>query len=107
MHRVIILLILYLVTPQASAGHAKGKIASIEVSNNVHVIMFSLSTAINDTPRCNESGRFSIDLRKPSGNAAYMSLLEAKREEYLVVVEGLNTCANDWKSEDIKSITLE
>ena len=88
------------------AGNATGKITSIFVADNSDAVLFMLDSQINDTPRCNEAKRFSIGLRKPAGMAAYMAILEAKREGYEVSVEGLNTCINEWKSEDIKNILL-
>lgn len=88
------------------AGNATGNVASIYVADDSPTVLFTLTSAINDTPRCNEAQRFSIGLRKPGGMAAYMAILEAKKEGYEIRVEGLNTCTNEWKSEDIKNITL-
>ena len=90
----------------AFAGTATGKIATIYVADNDTAVLFTLTSPIKNTPRCNEGERFSLNLRKPGGMAAYMALLEAKRQDYDVAVEGLNTCANEWKSEDIKNIEL-
>lgn len=69
-------------------------------------VPFVIAAPIDDSPRCNESGRFSISLRKPGGMAAFMALLEAKKQGYEVTVEGLNTCTNEWKAEDAKNIVL-
>ena len=66
----------------------------------------SLAGDNKDTPRCNENGRFALSLRKFGGMASYMALLEAKREKYEVRVEGLNTCGNHWKSEDVLDIQI-
>ncbi len=38
--------------------------------------------------------------------ATYTAILEAKKQGYKVTVEGLNTCANEWKSEDLKNIKI-
>lgn len=90
----------------ALAGSATGKITTITVADHAIAVLFALAAPIEGTPRCNESQRFSLNLKKPGGRAAYMALLEAKQHGYTVRVEGLNTCANEWKSEDSKSITL-
>jgi len=88
------------------AGEASGLVSSIYIADDSASILFKLDADIKRTPRCNESGRFSLNLIKRGGMAAYMALLEAKREKYTVLVEGLNTCANHWKSEDILNIQL-
>ena len=104
----ILFLIAVLVYPGfALAGSATGKITSIFVANNSASVLFMLDSLINDTPNCNEAKRFSIDLRKPGGMAAYMAILEAKKYGFEVRTEGLNTCINEWNSEDIKFITLK
>ncbi len=96
----------FLLHSVAVAGHPTGKIASISVADNSTAVLFTLSSAISDTPRCNEGQRFSIALHKPGGAAAYTAILEAKQQGYEVSVEGLNSCGNEWKSEDIKTIIL-
>jgi hypothetical protein len=90
-----------------AAGSATGRVAAITVSNDDYAILFQLDKPIEKTPRCNESQRFSLHLQKPSGMAAYMALLEAKKQGYTVLIEGLNNCSNEWKSEDVKTITFE
>jgi len=99
-----IIIIAFVLASNALAGTASGNIASITVTNDSSVVLFSLTSPINKTPKCNEEGRFSIELRKPGGQTAYTAILEAKKQNYEVRVEGLNTC--QWKSEDVKSITL-
>ena len=94
----------FMVSSNALAGTATGKIASITVTNDSNVVLFSLTSTINKTPKCNEDGRFSISLRKPGGMTAYTAILEAKKQGYDVTVNGLNTC--DWRSENVKDITL-
>ena len=89
------------------AGQATGKVRSIELNTTIFAVLFQLDSTIQGTPRCNEKGQFSIDLRKPSGQQAYSLLLEAKREQYTVTVEGLNSCANEWKSEDTGRIIIQ
>lgn len=88
------------------AGNSTGKISSIYVADDSDAVLFALSSPIERTPRCNEAERFSINIRKPGGMAAYQAILEAKSQGYEVSVEGLNTCVNEWKSEDIKNIVL-
>lgn len=90
----------------ACAGEATGTIASIEVSDSSPTVLFTLSSPIRDTPRCNEKEMFSISLKKVSGQAAYAALLEAKQREYETTVTGLNTCTNEWKVEDVKNIKI-
>lgn len=106
MQKLISIIIVMALPVTAPAGTATGKIADIFVSDNDTAVLFTLTASIDDTPRCNEGKRFSLNLRKPGGMAAYTAILEAKRNEYIVSVEGLNTCANEWKSEDIKNIVL-
>lgn len=106
MYKLIIVLTALVFSNGAFSGNATGKITNIFVADNSFYVLFKLSSKINDTPRCNEEKRFSISLIKPGGIAAYTAILEAKREGYEVDVEGLNTCVNEWKSEDIKNIIL-
>lgn len=106
MHKIVIALGILISSGATVAGSATGKVATIFVADNSSAVLFTLSSQIENTPRCNEEQRFSLDLSKPGGMAAYMALLEAKRESYEVRVAGLNTCANEWKSEDIKSLIL-
>ena len=106
MYKLIIVLITLSFSNSVLSGNATGKITSILVADNSFNVLFMLNSEIEDTPRCNEEKRFSISLRKPGGVAAYTAILEAKKENYEVSVEGLNTCVNEWKSEDIKNIKL-
>lgn len=106
MHKLIIGLAALIYSGAAIAGSATGKIATVLVADGAAAVLFTLTSELSDTPRCNEARRFSIDLRKPGGVAAYMAILEAKRQGYIVSVEGLNTCTNEWKSEDIKNVVL-
>ena len=106
MYKLIILLITLSFSTNVFSGNATGKIISILVTNNSFYVLFMLDSKIKDTPRCNEEKRFSLSLRKPGGLAAYTAILEAKREGYEVSVKGLNTCFNEWKSEDIKHLKL-
>jgi hypothetical protein len=99
-----IAVIAILVSSNALAGTATGKILTITVSNNTTVVLFSLTSPIDKTPKCNEEGRFSVELKKPGGMAFYKAILEAKKQDYQVTVNGLNTCG--WKSENVKDITL-
>jgi len=98
------IVIALMVSSSTFAGTATGKISAITVTNDSTVVLFSLTSPINKTPKCNEDGRFSINLRKPGGMTAYAAILEAKKQSYDVTVNGLNTC--DWRSENVKDITL-
>ena len=89
------------------AGEALGLVTTIQVADDSHAILFRLDSEIKGTPRCNETGQFALSLRKYGGMASYMLLLEAKRERYEVRVEGLNSCGNHWKSEDILDIQIK
>lgn len=93
--------------PALLAGTARGTVANVYVSNSSPAVLFDLNSGIEDTPRCNESGRFAIDTGKFGGTASFHALMEAKREKYTVSVQGLNTCVADWKSEDVKYIHLK
>ena len=99
-------LLLCCYTGTVFAGSAVGHITTITVANDNYAVLFQLDKPIDDTPRCNESRQFSIHLKKPGGPAAYTAILEAKRQDYTVRVEGLNNCSNEWKSEDVKTITF-
>ncbi len=88
------------------SGVSTGKVQSIEVSDSSPAVLFSMSSAIKDTPRCNEKAMFSINVSKINGSAAYEAVLEAKRRGYEITVTGLNTCTNEWKVEDVKNIKL-
>ncbi|MBI3562348.1 MAG: hypothetical protein HY080_11615 [Gammaproteobacteria bacterium] len=107
MRRRSLYFLLSILTSDALAGNAVGKITSITVADNSASILFKLDAPITDTPRCNETNRFSINLMKPGGMAAYIALLQAKQQNYRVTVTGLNTCSNEWMSEDSKNIILE
>lgn len=107
MNRFIVMLIASLYCGVSFAGSGVGKVTRIFVADGSSAVLFKLDSAIEDTPRCNENKRFSINLHKPGGMAAYRAILEAKREGYRVTVEGLNTCSNEWKSEDVEDIVIE
>lgn len=100
-------LLAMLYVPALLAGSATGRVAGIYLSNTSPAVLFDMTAAIEGTPRCNESRRFAIDTSKFGGSTSYQALLEAKRENYLIAVEGLNTCVADWKSEDVKTIHLK
>lgn len=106
MKSILVLVISFFLCSTAFAGNATGRVSSIHVADNSVVVLFSLSSEIEGSPRCNENRRFSIGINKPGGMAAYTALLEAKRQGYEVTVEGTNTCVNEWKTEDIKNILL-
>lgn len=106
MFKLIIALFTLVYSSLVYSGEATGRITTILVADNSYSILFKLSSEINATPRCNEGNRFSISLRKPGGIAAYTAILEAKKEGYEVNVTGLNTCTNEWNSEDTKNIVL-
>jgi hypothetical protein len=106
MHKLLFVLAALFFSNPSLAGNASGKITSIFVADGTPSALFMLNTAISETPRCNEAKRFSINLAKPGGMATYMAILEAKKQGYEVSVEGLNTCVNEWRSEDIKNILL-
>ena len=107
MFRYILSGLLFAYTSTVFAGNAVGRVGTITIANDSHAVLFQLDREIDNTPRCNESKRFSIHLQKPGGMAAYMALLSAKQQGYTVLIEGLNNCANEWKSEDIKTITFD
>ncbi|TVZ41830.1 hypothetical protein P886_1180 [Alteromonadaceae bacterium 2753L.S.0a.02] len=104
--KIAIIFLGMLISQVAFCGVATGKIQSIEISDSNTAILFSMNTAIENTPRCNDKQMFSINLAKVGGEAAFTALLEAKLREYEVTVTGLNTCVNEWKAEDIKTIKI-
>ena len=69
--------------------------------------IFLALTGENEEPlRCNETNKFSILLTTHGGRATYTALLEAKRNKYLVRVEGTNGCKFFWKAEDVLDLTV-
>jgi hypothetical protein len=106
MARRLLYLLLLCHAGAVMAGSANGHVTTITVANDTYVVLFHLDKPIENTPRCNESQRFSIHLQKPGGMAAYMAMLAAKQQGYTISVEGLNHCSNDWKSEDVRTITV-
>jgi len=90
----------------AAAGTALGHITLIKVANDYYAVLFQLDKPITGSPHCNESQQFSIHLQKPGGMATYMAVLQAKREGY-ILVEGLNHCSYERKSEDVSSVVLQ
>ena len=106
MQKLLIIVSFFLLSNSAFAGNATGQISSIFVADDSTAVLFTLTSAIENTPRCNEGKRFSIELRKPGGMATYTAILEAKKQGFNVTVDGLNTCANEWKSEDLKNIKI-
>lgn len=91
----------------AYAGTATGSVTTLSIANDSRAAAFSLDGSIEDSPRCNESGRFAFDLGKQGGKAMLQVLLAAKRDNLTVSVRGLNTCKSEWRSEDVKDITLK
>lgn len=90
-----------------SAGQATGEVVRIAVADNFSSVLFSQGATITETPRCNERQKFSVGLEKLGGMAAYMLLLDAKRQGHRLAVEGLRAWANGWKSDDIKRIAVK
>jgi hypothetical protein len=105
MYRILIFLLLLF--PIASlAGSASGRVTSIYTANDSAVVLFKLDGELHDSPRCNEKGRFAINTADRGGENVYRAILEAKARGYRVVVNGLNTCASNWKSEDVRNIEI-
>lgn len=91
----------------AIAGGASGQIQNIWLANDAYAVFFDLSEPMEGTPRCNETKRFAIDLRRPGGEAAYRGLLRAKENGWTVDVSGLNTCRVHYQSEDLKQLIIK
>lgn len=89
------------------AGHGHGKVGRIGIGNDAPVVLFDLSSQVEEPPRCNELGRFAIDLRKPGGRSSYEALLLAKERDLAVTVTGLNTCKAYRGTEDIRETILK
>lgn len=107
MRKLNVLFAMLVLGSGAHAGTATGAIHEIHVANHVHTVAFSLNTPIKDTPRCNESNRFTFDLRKQGGDAMLQTLLVAKRDDFTVRVQGLNTCSLEWKAENVRDISIK
>ncbi len=100
--------LIFATMPSAAwAGHGQGKIGRIWVGNDAPVILFELSSQVEESPRCNELGRFAIDLRRPGGRASYDALLLAKERNLTIAVTGLNTCKTYKGTEDIREIVIK
>ncbi len=80
MKKLLAMICLLLLSGMTNAGEATGRVTSIYVADDSRAVLFQLDSSIKDTPKCNESARFSLSLRKKGGMAVYMALLEAKRE---------------------------
>lgn len=91
----------------ATAGTGTGKIDTIWVANNATFIMFSVTEPLEDSPRCNETNRFAINLLAPGGEAVYRSLLAAKEQGWSVKAMGLNTCRQHFKAEDLRELVVQ
>jgi hypothetical protein len=89
------------------AGTASGRITHIELSNNSNAVLFSTSSAIDKTPRCNTLGLFALDLTQTGGPAMYELLLDARQYGYVLTVTGLNICTVYLEAEAVKKIVLE
>lgn len=107
MLKIVLLASLLALCTTVQAGDARGLVKHISVGNNSDVVLFNLTSKNDDIPRCNETGKYSVLLITAGGLAAYQALLEAKRNGYIVRVEGTNACKFHWKSEDVRNLTLE
>lgn len=91
----------------AQAGDAIGFVKSIMVGNDSTVALFDLTGDNAEPPRCNETNKYSVLLSTAGGQATYQALLEAKRNKYVVSVEGTNGCKFFWKAEDTLNLSIE
>ncbi len=89
----------------AFASDTSGPVGTIWASPSSTFVMFTVTNPNTKYERCNESQRFSIDLRVLGGEATYQLLLLAKRESYRVKVESLNTC-NPFDAENIRNLSI-
>ncbi|MFK8015251.1 MAG: hypothetical protein AB8G17_07405 [Gammaproteobacteria bacterium] len=105
MKRTSLLICLLLMSAGAAAGDAAGTLGAVWASPTSTFVMFVVVDPSAEYHRCNESQRYSLDLRQPGGEATYQLLLLAKRENYTVAVEGLNTC-NPFKAENIRNLSI-
>ena len=105
LNRILPFLLMF-ITSTAYAGTAIGHVGAVIVANNHDTILFHMNTSIHNTPSCNETGQFAIHLDKPGGMATYMALLAAKEKGYTVMVDGMNSCSGNWKSEDLRTLRL-
>ncbi len=107
MARPLALLALFSACVGAHAGDAAGFVSQISVGNDSAVALFNLTGENDEVPRCNETNKYSILLNTAGGQAAYQALLEAKRNKYIVRVEGTNGCKFFWKAEDVLDLTVQ
>ena len=105
MRYVILLMLLTSFASKSVADDAEGKIIELWGSPTAGYIMFSVSDPSHQPHRCNSSGRFSIDLRGPGGNATYELLLLAKAENLNIYVKSLNTC-NPFDAENVRYVIV-
>lgn len=88
------------------AGSVTGQVAEIEVSSIYPLVFVRIDGKLRDTPRCNESKRFVIDVSKSGGKASIDALWSAKNFNHEVEIIGLNTCRANWHAEDVKKIRV-
>jgi len=106
MFRSVLFPVLLLLPIAGLAGTASGRVTSIYSANDSPAVLFMLDGELQDSPHCNKSGRFAIDTSKTGGANVYRALLEAKARGYSVAATGLNTCAIEWKSEDLRNLEI-
>jgi hypothetical protein len=102
-----ILPLLCLLLPFAcNAGTASGRVISVYAASDSSVVLLKLDGELHDSPNCNKNGQFAFNTSSMGGENIYRAVLEAKARGYTVMVKGLNTCAGNWKSEDLRTIEI-
>ncbi len=89
------------------AGEGRGYVTEMKASTTSDVVMFSLSSGIENTPRCNEEKMLSINLNQAGGQAVFSLPKFAVENNLEIKAYGLNTCKGYWKSEDVKDILVK
>lgn len=106
--RDLALFVLFIVHVSHSyAGSGNGKVDTIWITTDSNVVAFTLETAIDNSPRCNERAQFAFDTAKPGGENLLQTLLRAKENDLKVEVIGRNICQSHWKSEDVHALMVK
>lgn len=94
------------ISSDAAADTVTGHITKIRFMQHGNAVLFQMDKPLSETPRCNKTGQFAIDLGKSGGNALLKALLVAKENGLMIAVTGLNTCVVHNRSEGVKYLDI-
>ena len=96
-----------LMLPSAYGSTWEGKVEEISVTLSSNVILFSLASPLEDSPRCNANKMYAIDTRLPNGRTAADLLRAAYANGRTVIAVGNNACTANFKSEEVKRLSFQ